>query len=66
MYRIAVPTLVIGGERDRFYSAELFRQTAHAVPGGRLILYSGKGHVGTVLHRAATEEICRFLSTDAR
>jgi pimeloyl-ACP methyl ester carboxylesterase len=63
--RITTPTLVIGGARDRFYSADLFRHTARAVPGARLILYPGKGHLGTVTHRAAIEEIRRFLTADA-
>jgi pimeloyl-ACP methyl ester carboxylesterase len=65
LYRITAPTLVIGGARDRFYSADLFRHTARAIPGARLILYPGKGHLGTVTHRAAIEEISRFLRTDA-
>jgi pimeloyl-ACP methyl ester carboxylesterase len=64
--RITAPTLVIGGARDRSYSAELFRQTAHAIPGARLILYPGKGHLGTVAHRTAIGEIGRFLTANAR
>jgi pimeloyl-ACP methyl ester carboxylesterase len=64
--RITAPTLVIGGARDRFYSPDLFRETADRVPGARLRLYQGKGHLGTVSHRPATDEILRFLTTDNR
>jgi pimeloyl-ACP methyl ester carboxylesterase len=41
---IQAPTLVIAGERDPFYTPELFRDTAAAIPNARLILYPGMGH----------------------
>ena len=44
LYRIDVPTLVIGGDQDPFYSKELFRETAEGIPNARLILYEGMGH----------------------
>lgn len=44
--RITAPTLVIGGERDPLYSPDLFRRTADGIPGGRLVLLRGKGHLG--------------------
>lgn len=62
--RITAPTLVIAGGRDRFYSPELFRQTAEGNPDARLCLYPRKGHFGTVTHRAATAEILRFLTAE--
>jgi pimeloyl-ACP methyl ester carboxylesterase len=40
---IAAPTLVIAGEQDRFYSKQLFKETAAGIPGARLILYPGMG-----------------------
>lgn len=42
---ITVPTLVAGGSEDFFYSAALFRETAEGIPGARLALYEGMGHV---------------------
>ncbi len=39
--RIKVPTLVIGGEEDKFY---LNRETAEGIPNAKLILYKGFGH----------------------
>ena len=62
--RITAPTLVVAGERDRFYSPELFRRTAAAIPGARLCLYPGKGHIGVMAHRPGVREILRFLAAD--
>jgi pimeloyl-ACP methyl ester carboxylesterase len=62
--RITAPTLVIAGERDRFYGPDLFRRTAQAIPGARLRMYQGKGHLGVLAHRPAIQEIRHFLTTD--
>jgi len=42
--QIMVPTLVVGGDKDPFYSEGLFRETADGIPHARLILYTGIGH----------------------
>ena len=60
--RIGAPTLVIGGDRDRFYGPDLFTETAQLIPGARLLLYRGKGHLGTVAHRPAIDQISKFLT----
>jgi pimeloyl-ACP methyl ester carboxylesterase len=41
---VRAPTLLIAGERDPFYTPELFRATAEGIPGCRLVLYQGMGH----------------------
>lgn len=41
---ISVPTLIIAGAQDPFYTEELFRQTAQRIPGAKLVLYPDKGH----------------------
>ena len=41
---IVAPTLVIAGDKDPFYTAALFRDTADGIPNARLILYEGMGH----------------------
>jgi hypothetical protein len=38
-------TLLIAGERDRFYTPEL-RETAERIPNARLSLHRSKGHAG--------------------
>ncbi len=42
---IVCPTLVIGGEEDRIFSARLQREMAALIPNSRLILYPGHGHL---------------------
>jgi hypothetical protein len=35
LHRITAPTLVSAGERDRYYTPELFWQTTEGIPGAR-------------------------------
>lgn len=58
---ITTPTLVIGGARDRYYGAEVFRETASGLPSGRLLLYPDKGHSGTQTSRETINEALHFL-----
>lgn len=39
LHRITAPTPLVAGARDRFYSPELFQETAERIPGARLRLY---------------------------
>jgi pimeloyl-ACP methyl ester carboxylesterase len=41
---IEVPTLVMGGDRDAFYTPMSFRETAAGIPNAELALYEGIGH----------------------
>ncbi len=41
---IKAPTLVTAGDKDPFYTPELFRETAQGIANARLILYKGMGH----------------------
>jgi pimeloyl-ACP methyl ester carboxylesterase len=59
--RVTARTLVIGAERDRFYSPELFRDTAVRIPRGRLLLYPRTGHMGTLLRRRYLGDVRAFL-----
>jgi hypothetical protein len=52
---------VIGGDRDAFYSAELFRQTVEGIPRADLALYSGRGHMSTGLDPRFLPDILSFL-----
>ncbi|WP_170037450.1 alpha/beta fold hydrolase [Georgenia soli] len=60
--RIGAPTLVVGGGRDAFYGAELFRRTAEGVRGARLLLLPRAGHGVTVSSRTARRAILSFLA----
>jgi pimeloyl-ACP methyl ester carboxylesterase len=60
---IKVPTLVIGGEEDKFY---LNRETAEGIPNARLILYEGFGHNAFDDNKRQFQaDILAFLKEDA-
>ena len=56
---IQAPSLVIGGDRDQFFSKEIFEETAALIPNGKLELFAGEGHY-VILERI--REIRRILS----
>ncbi|HYD98557.1 MAG TPA: alpha/beta fold hydrolase, partial [Alphaproteobacteria bacterium] len=43
--RIAAPTLILGGTADPFFTVEDMRATAALIPGARLELFAGEGHM---------------------
>jgi len=57
-----VPTLVTGGARDRFYSADLFGATSRGLRHAQLSLYPNAGHMGTHGNPRLAKEILHFLS----
>jgi len=61
--KIKVPTLVIGGEEDKFY---LNHETAEGIPNAKLILYKGFGHNAFDDNRHQFQaDILAFLREDA-
>ena len=60
--RITAPTLILAGGDDRFYSPELFAETARLIPGSRLRVFEGRGHVTVSRHPEWADEIERFLA----
>ncbi|WP_448613838.1 alpha/beta fold hydrolase [Modestobacter sp. URMC 112] len=60
---ITAPTLVIAGERDTVYTPEIFRRTAEGVRDGRLLVYPGTGHGGTMTSRRFPSDVTDFLLT---
>ena len=46
--RVQAPTLVVWGERDRLVSPRLAARTAAAIPGARLLMLPGIGHVAQI------------------
>jgi pimeloyl-ACP methyl ester carboxylesterase len=59
--RITAPTLIVVGSKDRFYSEELFVETERLIPGSRLRVFQGRGHVTATMHKEYGPEIVRFL-----
>lgn len=45
---IKVPLLLIGGDRDRYAPAQVYRETADLIPACTFRLYQGKDHVRTI------------------
>ena len=59
---IRAPTLILAGSEDRFYSPELFAETARLIPGSRLRVLEGRGHVTVARHPEWSGEIDRFIA----
>jgi pimeloyl-ACP methyl ester carboxylesterase len=59
---ITAPTLVISGTEDRFYELAVIRETAALIPGAKLALHEGRGHITVVSDRKALAEAIGFLS----
>lgn len=64
---ITAPTLIIAGGRDRFYSRELFEETAQLIPNSTLAVFPRLGHITVTTDRRARAAITGFLgSTDEK
>ena len=55
-------TLVVGGADDRFYSPNLFAETARLIPDSRLRLVEGRGHITVLRDPDVRRDIAQFLS----
>lgn len=58
---VVATTLVVGGSRDTVYPPEILRRTAEGVRDGRLVLYPGVGHAGTMTRRRLPADVASFL-----
>jgi pimeloyl-ACP methyl ester carboxylesterase len=56
---VQAPTLVVWGERDRLISPRLAARTAAAIPGARLLMLPGVGHVAQI---EAAETVARAVA----
>jgi pimeloyl-ACP methyl ester carboxylesterase len=57
---IKVPTLVIAGDNDFYFSEQLYRETALGIPNAKLILYEGGRHAD--FGKQFNEDVLKFLS----
>jgi pimeloyl-ACP methyl ester carboxylesterase len=57
---IRAPTLILAGGADRFYSPELFAETARLIPGSRLRVFEGRGHATVHKHPDWSPDIERY------
>jgi pimeloyl-ACP methyl ester carboxylesterase len=58
---ITAPTLLVGGELDRFYPPDLVRLTAAGIPGARLQLHPGRSHSGVLRASGLFGDVLAFL-----
>ena len=62
---IKAPTLLLSGESDIEYPADLVRSTAEGIPNAKLILYKGYGHNLSIANRKQLQkDILEFLRND--
>jgi pimeloyl-ACP methyl ester carboxylesterase len=61
---VQAPTLILAGGADRFYSPELFAETARLIPGSRLRVFERRGHITVTMHPDWAGEIERFIEPD--
>lgn len=59
---ITAPVLLVCGDKDHFASAALYEQTARLIPDARLIVYEGKGHLGTLSDPRLAPDILDFAA----
>ncbi len=59
---IRAPTLILVGSEDRFYSPELFAETAGLIPGSRLRVFERRGDITVTTHREWSSEIECFIA----
>jgi pimeloyl-ACP methyl ester carboxylesterase len=59
---IQAMTLIVAGGRDRYYSRELFAETAALIPNSHLRLFSRRGHVTVMNDPRAHATVAGFLS----
>lgn len=58
---VAVPVLLVGGDRDRFFPAEVYEQTAALVRDCTFKLYSGKDHLRTISDKRLSRDVLDFV-----
>ena len=59
---VAAATLVVGGSKDRFYEPQLFEETVALIPGSRLHLVIGQGHIGALQDKGTRAAVAAFLA----
>ena len=59
---IRAPTVILAGSEDRFYSPDLFAETARLIARSRLRVFDGRGHVTVARHPEWSHEIERFVA----
>lgn len=59
---IRARTLIIGGQRDRFYSVDLFEETAKLIDNSELLIVPNRGHIGALGDKTAIARLTEFFT----
>lgn len=59
---IEVPVVLVCGDRDRFFPAEVVEETARLIPDCTLVSYAGQGHMKVATSRRAPRDVLAFLN----
>jgi pimeloyl-ACP methyl ester carboxylesterase len=62
---IRAPTLVIGGDQDRFYPPDLVRRSAEGIPNARFHMYRGRKHHTVARDPRFSTDIVAFLAGES-
>ena len=57
---IAVPVLLISGDRDDYFPKDIMEETARLIPRGELQLYEGKTHEGAIVDKRLPQDVLEF------
>jgi pimeloyl-ACP methyl ester carboxylesterase len=58
---ISVPVLLVCGDRDRWFSAEAYQQTAALIPHCTLRMYEGTDHMGAMFDKRLPRDVLEFV-----
>ena len=58
---IAVPVLLVCGDRDQFFTSDVVEETARLVPRSTLVWHEGKGHMAVASSRQVPKEVLEFV-----
>jgi pimeloyl-ACP methyl ester carboxylesterase len=59
---IQAPTLIVAGRDDRFYTRDLFHETARLIPHSHLHLLENRGHISVMNDRRFRAALTDFLA----
>ena len=58
---IAVPVLLVAGDRDEYFPREILEETARLIPDCTLRIYEGKGHMGAAMDPRLPQDVLDFV-----
>ena len=58
---ISVPVLLACGDRDQWFTKEIYEETARLIPGCTFKLYPGKDHMGAMFSRRFPQDVLDFV-----